>query len=180
MSLRDRGMVKFVGPGASPVMYRDDDLYLLRSSCGWFKIGRSSNVSSRLRDIQMTCPPSVTIVHVCTWSCQGGYEGAVHKLLAKYRVRGEWFSADAAQLLDRLVESGLQEALPDAEPKHSPERRPGRGRRIYARGPRLWCRVKVGASWASKPTPFDVGQEDEAAQYAVRIQRGIDARLRRR
>lgn len=48
---------------------------------------------------------------------------------------------------------------------------------IYARGDRLWCRLKDDAGkWISKPTPFTVGDERKATRYADAAQRTIDER----
>jgi integrase len=47
---------------------------------------------------------------------------------------------------------------------------------IYARGNRLWCRLKVDGKWESKPTPFNVGQEREAKRFRQRAQANIDKR----
>lgn len=46
---------------------------------------------------------------------------------------------------------------------------------IYRRGRRLYCRLKDG-EWVSKPTPFNVGDEDKARRYAKAAQERIDAR----
>jgi integrase len=47
---------------------------------------------------------------------------------------------------------------------------------IYARGCRLWCRLKEDGRWTSKATPFNVGDEDKARRYARAAQERIDAR----
>lgn len=48
---------------------------------------------------------------------------------------------------------------------------------IYARGSKLWARLKDEANkWISRPTPFSVGQEAEAERYADAAQRTIDGR----
>jgi hypothetical protein len=46
---------------------------------------------------------------------------------------------------------------------------------IYARGSALWCRYKNAAGkWASKNTPFTVGEERKAERYAELGQKEID------
>jgi integrase len=47
---------------------------------------------------------------------------------------------------------------------------------IYARGRKLWCRLKDG-EWICAPTPFAVGDEVKARRFAVAAQRAIDQRL---
>lgn len=57
-------------------------------------------------------------------------------------------------------------------PTHKPTR-------IYARGDRLWCRLKglhEPGKWGSKRTPFVVGEEDKAERYVKVAQGQIDAR----
>lgn len=48
---------------------------------------------------------------------------------------------------------------------------------IYARGGRLWCRVKNEAGkWISRPTPFVAGDERKAERYAEAAQKAIAGR----
>src|SRR5215831_9008443 len=47
------------------------------------------------------------------------------------------------------------------------------------RGKRLWCRVKDGDRWLSRPTPYGVGDEIKALRYADAAQRRIDERAAR-
>lgn len=51
---------------------------------------------------------------------------------------------------------------------------------IYARGQRLWCRlkgVKLPGQWDSVPTPYNVGDEVKARKYAEVAQASIDERI---
>lgn len=47
---------------------------------------------------------------------------------------------------------------------------------IYARGLKLWMRVKERGEWTSKPTPYAVGQEEDAKRYAAAAQKRLTAR----
>ena len=48
---------------------------------------------------------------------------------------------------------------------------------LYARGNKLWCRLKdESGEWVSKPTPFTVDDRRKAKAYVERAQRNIDAR----
>lgn len=48
---------------------------------------------------------------------------------------------------------------------------------IYARGNRLWCRIKdETGKWRDKPTPYNVGSEDKATRYARAAQAAIEKR----
>ncbi len=46
----------------------------------------------------------------------------------------------------------------------------------YARGNRIWCRVKIAGRWKSEPTPFNVGDEARAERFATAAQAAIDKR----
>lgn len=46
---------------------------------------------------------------------------------------------------------------------------------IYARGRRLYCRLKDEAGrWVSRPTPYNLGQEEDAERYAELRQQHVD------
>ncbi len=45
---------------------------------------------------------------------------------------------------------------------------------IYRRGTKLWCRVKDGGKWLSKPTPYSVGDERKAMRYADAAERALN------
>lgn len=50
---------------------------------------------------------------------------------------------------------------------------------IYARGDRLWCRIKGDkepGKWGGAPTPYYVGDEAKARRFAAEAQRTIDER----
>src|SRR5678815_3092996 len=51
---------------------------------------------------------------------------------------------------------------------------------IYARGGKLWCRlkgVKLPGKWDRVPTPFRIGDEAKARRYAIAAQKRIDEQL---
>lgn len=45
---------------------------------------------------------------------------------------------------------------------------------IYARGDKLWIKIKVKGRWIAKSTPYRVGEERAAQRYADEAQREID------
>lgn len=48
---------------------------------------------------------------------------------------------------------------------------------VYARGGKLWCRLKdEGGKWISKPTPYSTDEKAKAQRYADAAQKAIDAR----
>lgn len=73
------------------------DTYFIRC-CDSVKIGRTSNLKSRLSSIQ-TCNPHE--VELLAWFAEDErFENEVHSDLADARVRGEWFNAvDAVEWL---------------------------------------------------------------------------------
>lgn len=51
------------------------------------------------------------------------------------------------------------------------------GKRIYARGQRLWGRLKdERGKWISRPTPYCVGDEDNARRFIAAAQKSLNAR----
>ena len=85
-----------------------DHLYIIESSCGWFKIGRTDNVSARLRGIECTCPPTVSITCIAVVMNYGMHEYTLHEALATYRGRGEWFGPDAGQVIRAALAEGIE------------------------------------------------------------------------
>jgi integrase len=47
---------------------------------------------------------------------------------------------------------------------------------VYARGKKLWFRLKVEGKWRSRPTPYRVGEEAAAERYAAAAQRAVEKR----
>lgn len=66
-------------------------LYILHCK-GFFKIGISKNINSRLSSIQSGNPFQVDVVRVFNTPHAEYYESVLHIRLDKYNVRGEWFS----------------------------------------------------------------------------------------
>lgn len=82
-------------------------LYLIQMDrTGVFKVGRSSNVRRRLREIQTGCPYKVRIILVL--ELFGYLEKEIHRKLSAYRTRryrGEWFEEEGlASLPDWIYE----------------------------------------------------------------------------
>ena len=77
----------------------DEPLVYVFGLCGtnFVKIGSSSNIKSRFTTIQVATPLEV-VVHSMTCPPDGIYhievEMLAHRILAEYRVRGEWFNLD--------------------------------------------------------------------------------------
>ena len=95
---------------------RDQEVYVLRADrgedenredvCLW-KVGRSRCCNARLAELQTGCPYPL-YVHGATrihadGICPMAYERAVHKALASYARRGEWFECTSEQLLNAWI-----------------------------------------------------------------------------
>ena len=75
----------------------DKDLYVIQMAVtGDLKIGRSKNVTSRLKQLQTGAPHKLKIILIAPG--QGHRERQLHRDLRMYRnrgQRGEWFSEEA-------------------------------------------------------------------------------------
>jgi hypothetical protein len=97
-----RGAQKVTAP-RSPVA--GEVVYLIGSSTSRLvKIGRTKNVSARLRSIRNMSPAPLEV----QWTTPGGYalEAHLHCTLARYRAHGEWFdfgSEDPLELIGPAV-----------------------------------------------------------------------------
>jgi hypothetical protein len=77
-----------------------DHLYVMQSSLGHIKIGRSRNTESRRRTIEHYCGLPVTLL-LELQGC-GDREGDLHDELRRFRLKGEWFeNAPACRLAIR-------------------------------------------------------------------------------
>ncbi len=79
-------------------------LYVIQSAVtGSFKIGRSSDVDKRLRQLQTGSPYPLRVVLVL--EDMGGLEKGLHQRLADFKSQGEWFiEPGIASLPDSLYE----------------------------------------------------------------------------
>jgi hypothetical protein len=70
---------------------REIYLYLISEPFGLFKIGIAADVEQRLSTLQAATPYDLTIVAKMRVAHATRIESFIHDLLAKHRVRGEWF-----------------------------------------------------------------------------------------
>lgn len=75
-------------------------LYILQDEIGRVKIGRSSAIKTRVRQISNSSGLKIHIV--ATFGRLGSIERELHKILARHRLRGEWFK-DTVTFRDRLI-----------------------------------------------------------------------------
>lgn len=67
-------------------------VYLIKSSTGHYKIGRTGNLNNRLRTFSVKLPFEVEFVHVISAGDMMATERQLHQYFASKRVNGEWFS----------------------------------------------------------------------------------------
>jgi hypothetical protein len=99
---------------------RRDHLYVIASSCGHVKIGRSVDVAARLKSLLRQAPPSVDMHLVVAIDGFGAHEHTLHEAFAEHRVRGEWFTAAVGDEIRRLVaEDRLRTYIVEAARRHA-------------------------------------------------------------
>jgi plasmid stabilization system protein ParE len=73
---------------------RQDYVYVIRASNGYYKIGISFNPHQRFKDLQRdaaTWAIELELIHVIESKNAYGLEQSLHKRFAEQRVNGEWF-----------------------------------------------------------------------------------------
>ena len=72
-----------------------------REFYGPIKIGTSSNLDERCRQLQCGNPELLRIVR--TYPVKGNVEACLHAAFAPYRLYGEWFSYEALEIMDTVM-----------------------------------------------------------------------------
>ena len=67
-------------------------IYLAKSDTGHYKIGRSKNPYGRIKHFDTIMPVEVKIVHYFPCDNPAAAESILHRWLAPYRTKGEWFT----------------------------------------------------------------------------------------
>lgn len=70
-------------------------VYLIRSSDGLYKIGRSGNPNNRMRTFKLTLPFDVEYECVIHTDDMVALEKQLHRKYTEKRIRGEWFKLSA-------------------------------------------------------------------------------------
>lgn len=78
---------------------RDGYVYLLGGG-GYYKIGRTTNVNRRLRQLEIQLPWPVEIVHTIPCEKHVLSEIALHAMFAYKRSNGEWFCLEYKDLVE--------------------------------------------------------------------------------
>lgn len=79
-------------------------VYIIESTSGHYKIGISSDVQRRLKELQKTQGPylyDIAYYWVCSSRDEARFiEGYLHRAYDHKRVNGEWFELSARDLID--------------------------------------------------------------------------------
>jgi hypothetical protein len=82
-------------------------VYAIEGAMGHVKIGTTTDLSSRVRELQTGSPVTLRVLAVCPGD--RALEAALHRAYARYRVSGEWFALPEAErqaLLDQMRGQG--------------------------------------------------------------------------
>ena len=117
-------MTKYRKPGGlrkhtvrSPIGF----IYVISSSNGYLKVGRTDNAYSRYSGMQCNSPIPLTLAYACRCSAEisVAVEAAAHEALASYRRHREWFEVDSRLAIEAVREAFRRQGLP---PIHLPAR----------------------------------------------------------
>lgn len=81
-----------VAVGKAVAQRMDGYIYLLRAENGYYKIGRSVEISKRLASLQRDFPIAIKLVYSYRHSDYIKEEARLHSLYKEFRKQGEWFA----------------------------------------------------------------------------------------
>lgn len=77
-------------PSEPDTAYREGWVYLLKSG-SHYKVGRSDDLEKRVKQISVSLPEKVEMVHAIKTDDPAGIEGYWHRRFSEQRANGEWF-----------------------------------------------------------------------------------------
>jgi hypothetical protein len=81
----------------------DDFVYVIRLDDERHKIGISKRPAERLHCLQISHPSRLEIVYLLKTNRSLTVERESHRILAKHRLRGEWFAVDAKTAIEAVL-----------------------------------------------------------------------------
>lgn len=81
---------------------------------GFYKIGKTADLTSRMKSLQSTNPFEVQIAHVIFTNDHSQVESALHEIFTESRTTGEWFKLGMRDLA-KIKSMSVQEILMAAE-----------------------------------------------------------------
>jgi Meiotically Up-regulated Gene 113 (MUG113) protein len=75
-------------------------VYLVRAHSGEYKIGRSKDVSARLRNLATSTPFEFELIHKISADDCGLAERTLHARFSEKKIRREWFQLDQRDVVD--------------------------------------------------------------------------------
>ena len=110
-----------------PVFTRGQAVYVMHvPALGYFKIGRASNPTARVSQLQTGCPEVINLLGASQIDDKGvsaeRFEYAMHSALYPYRSHGEWFAKlDVNKVTSEWQRVWNRIVSPDSGPDCSPE-----------------------------------------------------------
>ena len=161
-------------------------VYVIQDESGLCKIGRTRDVSKRIRSLSTGCSSELKLV--ASWPCRdaGEYESILHETWRDVRVRGEWFAltdedlrslrAFSTWLLQYVGDDSIVGDLADdwqRDPLREPECWQDLRHALGCRGVHNDVLVAARAAWHefTRGVPTKIVAEQRA--YAARIKAGI-------
>lgn len=84
-------------------LYSKSYIYIInQTSTNFYKIGVSSDVSYRLKQLQTAAPKKLVVVYSKSMDYAYIMESLIHRLLDKYNTEGEWFEVDGS-IIDDVI-----------------------------------------------------------------------------
>lgn len=83
-------------------------IYFVKSETNHFKIGKTTNLKSRMKTLQGASPYKLKLF--CSFSAdyKSKSEETLHSIFKEFRVTGEWFNITEKMIIDLLKENGIE------------------------------------------------------------------------
>jgi len=82
--------------------YRKGIVYVLQCPHGEIKVGGTTNLKKRLETIGTCNPEKLRVIRKIQSQTTFETEKKIHILLDKFRIKGEWYKAEALEMFDKI------------------------------------------------------------------------------